>query len=186
MSSVAAPIPTTTKTCTACFERQPITEFRRRRRNSEDRQTQCRRCTNKAESARRKAIRRRKVCTYARDVLAAKRNRGRVVALTEQLASKIGGIEKIGALFKEALDGARAAGRHYTVLQLLRTILDLTIVSGQLEREQVRQMSDEDLQAELLRGSIRAVQENPHLAVLAAHQLGWTVIPPDEVKDIDT
>jgi hypothetical protein len=39
--------------------------------------------------------------------------------------------------------------------------------------------------AELLRGSILAVQEDPQMAVLAAHRLGWTIIPPDDNEDVE-
>ncbi len=174
-----------TKTCRCCFEAQPVTEFRLKRKNSEDRHGQCRRCFNREMSERRKAMRRRKVCTYVRDVQAVKRDRDRVIVLTRELASRLGGIETIVALFKEVYEEAKAAGRHFTAFRVLKTVLDLSIVTDALSRERISEMSSEDLDAELMRGSISAFQENPHLAVLAAHQLGWTVIPPNENEGVD-
>ncbi|HJN12876.1 MAG TPA: hypothetical protein QF564_29640 [Pirellulaceae bacterium] len=176
---------TETKTCRCCFEAQPVTEFRRKRKNSEDRHGQCRLCFNREMSERRKAMRRRKVCTYVREVQAVKRDRDRVIVLTEELTRGLGGMETIVALFKEVYEEALAANRSFTAFRVLKTVLDLSIVADELRREQLTSLSDEEFE-EVRRRAIRdEISENPALAIVAAHELGWMIIPPDEDKDVD-
>ena len=41
-------------------------------------------------------------------------------------------------------------------------------------------MPEEELQAQLTRHMQGLQAENPGLAIAAAHELGWTVIPPEQ------
>ena len=123
---------------------------------------------------------------YVSDVLAAKRDRDRVIALTRQLGKSLGGVEQMGALFKEVFDGARAAGRYFTVFRLMKTFLDLAIVVEQLDEERTREMSDEDLREKLFYETMRFIKAQPEIALWAAAQCpGWDVIPPPRVFDDD-
>ena len=172
-----------TKTCRCCFETQPLSEFRLRRKNSDDRHGKCRLCFNKEMSARRKAMRRSKVCTYVRDIQSANRDRDRVIVLTRELARGMGGIEAIAALFKVVYEEAIAAERYFTAFRVLKTVLDLSIAAEELQREQLSSLSDKELE-ELQRREVREeIRENPALAIEAAFTLGWTVEPPDEDED---
>ncbi len=171
-----------TKTCRCCFETQPLSEFRLRRKNSDDRHGKCRLCFNKEMSARRKAMRRRKVCTYVSEIQAANRDRDRVIVLTRELARGMGGIEAIAALFKEVYDDARAANRSFKAFRILKTVLDLSIAAEDLTRERLSSLSDVELE-ELRRREIRdEISETPALAVEAALTLGWRVEPPADTK----
>ncbi len=171
-----------TKTCRCCFETQPITEFRLRRKDSDDRHGQCRLCFNKEMSARRKAMRRRKICTYVSEIQAANRDRDRVIVLTRELARGMGGIERIAALFKEVYEDARAANRSFTAFRVLKTVLDLSIAAEDLTRERLSSLSDKELD-ELRRRDVREeIRENPALAVEAAFTLGWRVEAPADTQ----
>jgi hypothetical protein len=184
MPTLADPPAVSTKRCTTCFQERPIDEFRRRRKNTEDRHTVCRRCYNAEQRERIKAKRRRRVRKFSSDILAANRDRKRVLALTREYAKALGGVERMAGLFKEVFDGARANGRFFTAFRLLNTVLDLAIVVEQLEKERTRQMSDDDLKAVIFGQTMNLVKEHPEVALMAAAKCpGWEVIPPPDEFD---
>ena len=69
-------------------------------------------------------------------------------------------------------------------------LANLLIVAHESERAAEKErdkamaaLSEDDLNDLEIRAAVRAIQEQPELAVLAAAELGWTVIPPDETTD---
>ena len=113
------------KTCTTCLRERPISEFRRRLRNSEHRHTVCRECYNAEQRERQKARRGRRVCTYVKEIVAAKRDANRVVALTSSLFRELQGVEAVVSSLAGAIDDAHAAGRHATVFRFYKMLVDL-------------------------------------------------------------
>ena len=174
-----------TKTCTTCFHERSISEFRRRWKDNEERHTVCRECYNAEQRERQRARRGRRVCTYVKEMVAAKRDANKVVALTSRLFSDLNGLEAVVSSIKGALENAQAAGRHATVFRIYKMLMDMLIVSDQLRREQLSSLSDQELE-ELRRREIRdEISENPALAIVAAHELQWTIIPPEN-EDVHT
>ena len=82
---------------------------------------------------------------------------------------------------QEALDSAATKGRHATVCRSFAAITNLVVACSSLEQSvgAAVTINDEDLVWQMERSVVDVVRCNPELAVSAARQLGWTVIPPD-------
>jgi hypothetical protein len=106
--------------CEHCFTPKPLSEFRRRKRGSEHRMRQCRRCHNEAERYRRTAIRARlgkrqmaRNLSQVRDAVSA----NRVKAICAEIVRGYGGTEGFAKAWIACLNcdlprGGLAALRH--------------------------------------------------------------------------
>jgi hypothetical protein len=136
--------------CESCFHTLPLTEFRRRKRGSEHRMRQCRRCHNEFERYRRAAVRARlskrrmaKDLSQVRDAASA----NRVKALCAEVVRGYGGAEGfakawVACLHRDLQRGGFAALRH------LEATIRL-IQHCEQDRPDYSQMSDEELEAML-------------------------------------
>ncbi len=134
--------------CEACFHTFPLGEFRRRKRDSDHRMRQCRRCHNEFERYRRAAIRarlsKRRVAKDLGRVRAAV-SANRVIALSAAMVQGYGGAEGflnawVACLNRDLGRGGFAALRH------LEATLRL-IQHCETQRPDYRKMSDEELLA---------------------------------------
>jgi hypothetical protein len=106
--------------CEICLHVQPIAQFRRRRRDAEQRMRQCRRCHNEFERYRRAAIRARVgKRRIARDLASVRdaTSANRVKALCAAMVRGYGGAEGfvdawLGCLRRDLDKGGLAALRH--------------------------------------------------------------------------
>ena len=101
--------PVQTKTCRTCWRDKPISEFRRRRRGSNERHAQCRTCYAAYMRQYRQARRSKEVAAFWMQAASPRCSSQAVVALTEAMVSKAGGPEGLATAWKEQLDAARAA-----------------------------------------------------------------------------
>lgn len=139
-----------TRLCESCFFTRPLTEFRRRKRGSEHRVRQCRRCHNVFERYRRAAIRARlSKRRMAKDLsrVRAASSANRVKALCAEVVRGYGGAEGfakawIACLHRDLQGGGLAALRH------LEATIRL-IQHCEQDRLNYSQMSDEELEAML-------------------------------------
>ena len=120
---------------------------------------------------------------YAQQVCASKRNAGRIAAVTTEMLRRMGGLERFAADWKEAVDAAMAAGKLHLVVRSGCALVDLLRVADELQRQEIREMSDIELQRAMLHQTITALKQRPELVLHAAAELGWTVTPPDGGED---
>ena len=146
MTSHSETVTASSRLCESCFHSQPLTEFRRRKRGSEQRVRQCRRCHNQFERYRRAAIRARISKRRVANDLARVRAAGssnRVKALCAAMVRGYGGAEGfvdawLACLRRDLDRGGFVAIRHFeTTLRLIQHCEE--------DRPDYRRMSDEEL-----------------------------------------
>ena len=171
------------RVCRICGDCKPLIEFRFYNKQRGLRRTECNQCRSDYMAARRRARRQRGIHSYAQQVCASKRHAGRIVAVTTEMLRRFGGLERFAADWKEAVDAAMAAGKLHLVVRSVCALVDLIHVAEQLQRQEIREMSDVDLQRAMLHQTIAAVKQRPELVLHAAAELGWTVTPPEGGED---
>jgi|694.fasta_scaffold02186_26 hypothetical protein len=136
--------------CESCFHVQPLAEFRRRKRGSEHRVRQCRRCHNEFERYRRAAARARlSKRQMARDLSRVRdaSSSGRVKFICAELVRGYGGAEEFARAWIACLHGDLQRG-GFSALRHLEATIRL-IQHCEQDRPDYSQMSDEDLEAML-------------------------------------
>ncbi len=148
-----------TRFCESCLTAKPLTEFRRRTRESDDRLGQCRQCHNAAERTRRAAGRaRRDSRDLAKFVSQAKRatNPANVQALIDRMIDRFGGLDDFCARWKAIIDAAIEAHQHRLALDAFRAIANLIVLNSKQHGD--RQSDLEGLDEEDLIAAFRALE----------------------------
>ena len=111
----------------------------------------------------------------------------RVERLTTAAIARFGGLERIATFWMELTLNAREQDKPHIVLRSLNALTHMIVVAAKSQaaeteaeavNDQLRTLSEEQL-ADLQLAEVKMViRENPELAVAAACELGWTVIPP--------
>ena len=115
-----------TKTCRTCWQDKPISEFRRRRRGSDERHPQCRACYAAYMRQYRRSRRNKEVTSFCQQVASPRSSTAQVLALCTRMMRHAGGPEGLAELWKEHMDAARARRPGGQVaLQCFRTIFRL-------------------------------------------------------------
>lgn len=139
-----------TRLCESCFHTRPLTEFRRRKRGSEQRVRQCRQCHNELERYRRAAVRARlSKRRMARDLSRVRdaSSSNRVKALCAEVIRGYGGAEGFARAWTACLHGDLQRGGFAALRHLEATIR--LIQHCEQDRPDYSQMSDEELEAML-------------------------------------
>ncbi len=88
-----------TKVCRICGEQKTVTEFRPRRRDGSQRQSECRECHNLNERLRRASRKDRAVKAFVRK-LASRRDADRIVLMAKAVLRSQGGLQGFAAEWK--------------------------------------------------------------------------------------
>ncbi|MCO6458562.1 MAG: hypothetical protein J5I93_24920 [Pirellulaceae bacterium] len=150
------------------------------------------RCTNDRRNHRLAQVRHRDLNEVWQDVNrngSLKRYR-RVEALATAAIARFGGLDRLVRLWREVTEQAHEQGKPHVAVRSLEALGHLLTVAAKSQeaaaqeaREELARMSDEELHEVELRAVRLAIQEQPELAVAAAVELGWTVIPPEDADD---
>jgi hypothetical protein len=121
------------------------------------------------------------VAKFTLDLKNAKNHR-EVVLLTSAAIRHFGGLDRFVRVWLHHVDAARRekpGGKK--VLDFFHAMMRLQeyCEATRSTRLAPSQMSDEELNQRAIQLAKGLVQTEPELAIAAAHQLGWTVIPPD-------
>lgn len=103
---------------------QPLDQFRRRRRNSESRMSQCRTCRNAADRLRRHDQRMRAAGQFVAEAHWT-RSLDRLVSLTSAAFSQFGGPTGLSAALRGLYDHSLATGESEITLRVLNTVIRL-------------------------------------------------------------
>jgi hypothetical protein len=175
----------------ACGRELPISSFRNHAKNGTAREYDCNDCHRAAkkqyrDDRKRKVIRR--FCKVGQFQVLDRRLR----SVGASVIRKLGGVDKVSRLWAEETKAAIQAKRTdrfaLNSLNLLIRLMEFT-VEGEAKKRAQRvatddwcRMSDDQLQQRLQRGIIDVIQANPEIAVAAALELGWTLVPPTAVS----
>jgi hypothetical protein len=181
------------KVCRTCRTPKPLDDFRRRAKDKEARLNQCRSCHREAERCRRAEKRSRRAGDEI-ELFAKAVWRGRMHAeaapllalLYEKFGGAIGFAEEFWTTYQQAPPGSN---RRVRLLLAFIRLNELDYPRQEAERKaratKYNLMTDEELEQEqnaLILGLLpRLIAAKPELAIWAADQLGWQVIPPDEL-----
>lgn len=175
MTSVA----TDSKLCEHCLTIKPAAAFRRRSSSNAARFNQCRDCHNRAERARRahqKTLHdRRKMASFLTQVK-NEQDYDRLELLSRVMLDEFGGVQGFVNAWSDYYQRAMERG-GFGALRCIESVLRLM----QYCEEKVPdacQLSDAELQEAMIEQTKAIIQDQPELAVAAAAELGWTVIPP--------
>jgi hypothetical protein len=176
--------PAETRLCCDCLEVKPSTEFRRRLRTGQARLGQCRACHNLAErlrrAQRRRAWRDQRVAAFVTQLKNA-RSDNHVRLLCNLMLYRFGGLQGfVNAWLQQLGRVQRDQPGSKKSLDFFQAVVRMIEFSDST-RPNVTGLTDEDLQRELEAETRRLIDAHPELAVQAAGQIGWTIIPPDAV-----
>jgi len=169
-----------TRLCRDCLRVKPISEFRRRYRGESTRLHRCRSCHNESERIRRVERRvERNNDTIAKFVTQLKNAQTpkQVELLCGAMIQRFGGVEELFAAWVQQFEAARVAQPgSKKVLDFYQAILRM-IEYCDANRPNLAEVSDHDLEDEIIEGCKQLIRQHPEVAIDAAEQIGWTVIP---------
>lgn len=180
---------TETKFCTDCSEFRPITEFRLRRRNASARMCQCNRCHNENERCRRANRNTDRESQSVRWHLERVRKAGtheNIERLVGEMLVDFGGVQGFAESWRSCLDiwskkGATLRLKSYlTILHLMVYCEEKREQKQQADSDELKEMSDEELKQSMFRSIMEIIKKDPEIALAAAMELGWQVIPPTD------
>jgi hypothetical protein len=99
---------------------------------------------------------------------------------------RLGGVTGFATTFKAELDAAReVAPGSRRVCNMLLAIMKIleTVSATRPDPTDHSRMTDQELDESIRTHIIELIAEQPILAVVAAHEIGWTVIPPEADGD---
>ena len=170
----------TTRICPKCGQKRPISDFRRRRRDTDYRHSICRRCLNRFNREDRRKKRAEDFLAYARD--AQKRNDlRRLVVLTEQMIRRCRGVDAFVEIWHDCLTSAQRAKKQHLVLRGLSLWSHMVSVVQNSKIPFEFLTEEERLQA-VRREAQQIVVDHPEILLEVAHDLGWKLIPPRKVR----
>ncbi|QDT51692.1 hypothetical protein Pan258_57840 [Symmachiella dynata] len=170
-----------TRLCEQCLTAKPISQFRRRTQSGSARLHQCRDCHNAYERARLSRKRQQRDDRRISKALTQIKNESngkRLELLCAMLVRQFGGTEGFASAWfnfhqRAAERGQAAALRSFeSVFRLLKYCDE--------NRDEPADLSDEDLRKAVLEETKDLLRREPELAVAAAREIGWTVIPSDQ------
>jgi hypothetical protein len=144
---------------------------------------ECRECHNEAERVRR-SLRRwdhndKLLASFVNKIKNAKTN-DRVALVSNLMIQSFGGVQGLVDTWTEQINrvlsekpGSKKALDFFLAIMRMIEFCDAN-------RPDVSELSDEDLQREAEIQLRQLIQSHPEIAVHAAAEIGWTVIPPDE------
>ncbi|MCO6458601.1 MAG: hypothetical protein J5I93_25115 [Pirellulaceae bacterium] len=180
------------KICSGCGRLLPLRLFRFRKRELNDRHAECGSCHNERMKRRTAKTRQTDLNQLLMDV---NRNGGlrryrRVEALATAAIARFGGLDRLVRLWREVTEQAHDQGKPHVAVRSLEALGHLLTVAAKSQeaaaqetRDELAQMSDAELHEAELRAVRLAIREQPELAVAAALELGWTVVPPEDCGD---
>src|SRR5262245_40623378 len=181
--------PTKTRLCRQCGDEYPVDHFRRKRREGERRETTCRDChrvnmrawrRSRSEAALKRFVKR------APNQLLDRRLR----ALADATLRRFGGVESLSKVLVNTAKDIRAARpcdplplqSAMAVLRLHEYVASRREEDEAPEQDSYRGLSIEETKARIRQSSIDLIRKEPQIAVAAAEQLGWTVVPSSACK----
>lgn len=177
---------TETKFCESCLFPKPVEEFRLRSRSGSRRKNQCRSCHNEIErlrARRQSKLRdRRRMAASLTELKNAPTNR-RVEILCATMCEQYGGLQGVVASWMKYDEHARRQPGAYANFRSIMAILRLHQYCAEQPPADFSDMSDEELERELLDDRKRFLRANPQFAADALKACGWTVIPPSDAGD---
>ncbi len=169
------------KLCEQCLRVKPIDQFRRRYRDREDRQSQCRVCHNRTETLRRCKKRFGKNNSLISKFVLGLKNEAddrRVALLCQTMVSAFGSTEEFVQAWREQVEEARSKKPgSKKVLDFFLAVMRMAEYCEN-QRPKVEYLDDDQLDLAVMRETEDLIRQNPQLAVQCARQIGWTVIPP--------
>ena len=145
--------------------------------------TVCRDCRNWLRREETRLSREKDAHRYAQRVnrLAAAEKTVQLLTVTAQMIERFGGLDELVRTWKRAIDAAEEKGKDHLVCRSMTAIMHLVVActSLQVSVTQPDMVDDEDLRREFEAVTARVIVSHPELAIRAARQLGWTIIPPD-------
>ncbi len=170
-----------TKRCRCCQQIRPLDEFRRIRRDSEERHAECRSCWNECQRRYRRSRKSKKVATLAAELASLKRCDATVSALAVEVVKRYGDAHAVARDWCRQYAQAVKAG-HCRIAQkfLLATVRLVAIENAirQKGHDELRITSDEDLSRLFANSIRRAAVDDPQLVSEILKKLGWRVEPP--------
>lgn len=175
--------PAHARRCTKCLRIKPLAEFRLRYSGTDKRHGECGDCFNKLERERRLREKKRAPHRYAQTINRNAHDALRMAVVTSQMVDNFRGVDGLAQYWKAAIDEAASKGKNHLVVRSMVAITNLAAACHALEQSQPRNelLEDQDLQHQLEQSVVRLVSKNPRLVLDAAEQLGWRIIPPDDV-----
>ncbi len=172
--------------CPHCLRFLLITEFRRRSRQGAARMSKCRECHNRAERERRAAQRHReqqRSLGKALTRLGNEQDAKRAALLLRSIVGQFGGLEHLALLWRQNYEHSQPGSyRRFRSLQALVTLAGAadTVPPEDDDPLDPTKMSEPELLDSLDDQMKRMIAERPEIAVAAAADIGWCVIPPRE------
>ena len=169
------------KLCEQCLHVKPIDQFRRRHRDRDDRQGQCRECHNQSEKLRLAKKRSKKnhalISKFVTDLKNETDDR-RVAMLCQTMVSSFGDTVEFVQAWCEQVEEAKSKNPgSKKVLDFFWGIMRMAQFCEN-QGPKVELLDDEQLQRAALEEVKDLIRQNPELAVECAQRIGWTVIPP--------
>lgn len=140
---------TETKTCNACGQEKPLTNFRCRRRGSEERHAQCNECFARYTRNNRKRRRQKDIAKFTRQVKDLECSPSAVTALCVVMMRRFGGLSRFAELWKAHHDAAVAARPgSKLVSDSFKALFRLVEISSKEQDKEAdfANVSDEDLE----------------------------------------
>jgi hypothetical protein len=167
--------------CQHCLATKPAAEFRRRSPAGPARLRQCRPCHNRAERERRagkRARREHRLTARALTRVKDERDNRRLEWLVGVLVREFGGMPGLVASWSAYHRRAMRAG-GLAAVRCFQAIFRLLEYCESAQPDPGA-MSDEEADRALLAHVEALIQQHPELALAAASELGWTVVPGDD------
>ena len=140
--------------------------------------SECKACHNAYERLRRSKKRSMRADLEIAKFMARlkkQRSHRQIEMLCSLVCSEFGGLENFAAAWVDYFRRATARGGA-TGLKCFQALMKLLQYLDQ-QRSSPIELGDEDLEHELMAAAEKLIVRNPELAVDAARQLGWVVIP---------
>ncbi len=185
------PIPDTStwRICAVCGNRKPLSQFRRMARDSDKRGYQCNDCHSERERARRKRQRAKRrgqaVDRFAKSAVLTQNPR-RLVATGEAALRRFGGMDKLASLLYERFHKVEAGSTKQLLLGLSvmrMNAFDQELRATKADDEYSKYVTDEDIERNLRHAVADFIRDCPAVAISAAEEAGWTIIPPGGQQD---
>ena len=175
-----APVIADSKLCEYCLTVKPITEFRRRYRDGTERMNECRTCHNESERMRRAHRRTSRDNDAIKQFVTRLKNTHRpeqIELLCGAMIRRLGGLQSLFVAWVRQVEAAQSAQPgSKKVLDFYQAIFRMIEYCNSGRRD-LAEISDEDLQGEIMESCKQLIRQHPEVAVEAAEQIGWTVIP---------
>jgi hypothetical protein len=109
-----------TKTCSICAAERPLAAFRRRRRDSERRHSECNLCRSLADRQRRADKKARAVRAWATEMNQFADSIGVLGQCCHAVIQRVGGVQAFAALFARELERESVAGKVRLLMAVFR------------------------------------------------------------------